>query len=83
MHGIWTLVLDETHEPTNAADGSTVAIYSDGSCFMKEDTNKAFTKVIADRRAGYGLEIPCVCSYSLFGPKPWATSSGMLVSRPR
>ena len=43
------------------------------SNFMKEDTNKAFTKVIVgkiNRRAGYGLEIPCVCSYSLFGPKP-------------
>ena len=42
------------------------------SRFLTRDVNKAFTKVTGvkvNRRAEYGLEIPCV--YRLYGPKAY------------
>ena len=42
------------------------------SQFLRRDCNKGFAEVTGprvNRRAGYGLEIPCV--YTLYGPKPY------------
>ena len=42
------------------------------SRFLARDVNKAFAEVTGEkvnRRAGYGLEIPCV--YRLYGPKAY------------
>ena len=42
------------------------------SRFLTRDVNKAFAEVTGEkvnRRAGYGLEIPCV--YRLYGPKAY------------
>ena len=42
------------------------------SRFLTRDVNKAFAEVTGgkvNRRAGYGLEIPCV--YCLYGPKAY------------
>ena len=50
------------------------------SKFLKRDINKAFAKVVGqgiNRRAGYGLEIPCV--YSLYEPKPYIDKMKELV----
>ena len=60
------------HVPINLA--------SSISKFLKRDINKAFAKVVGqriNRRAGYGLEIPCV--YSLYGPKPYIENMKELV----
>ena len=52
------------HVPHNIA--STV------SQFLRRDSNEAFVEVTGERvnrRAGYGLEIPCI--YRFYGPEPY------------
>ena len=64
------LIKDDTiasHVPYNVAPQFSHFLRSD---FLRRDLNKAFAEVTGgkvNRRAGYGLEVPCV--YGLYGPK--------------
>ena len=44
------------------------------SQFFRRDCNKGFVQVTGNkvnRGAGYGLEVPCIATYSLYGPRPF------------
>ena len=54
------------------------------SQFLRRDFNKAFAEITGDkvnRRAGYGLEIPCI--YRLYGPRVYIEKIKELVERLR
>ena len=71
-------------EPTNLKDQYAVAVYKDAtvvghvpynlapwlSQFLLRDVNKAFAEVTGQKlNRGYGLEVPCIHVYRLYGPK--------------
>ena len=82
-------------EPTNISDRNAAVFKEDQvvghdpfnlapsiSLFLRRDINKAFAKVAGEkvnRGAGYGLEIPCVTVYHLYGPKPYIDKMKELV----
>ena len=80
-------------KPTNCMDLSAVSYYlqrelsditEDITVSAKRLQSKGFAEVTGprvNRRAGYGLEIPCV--YKLYGPKPYTASFHPFLAKPR